>query len=113
MAFDEALTLRMRTALADRADTSEQWLMGDTCLFFVAGKLACGADRSKLGGRRFMFRVGEANVAAATLARETPMVPGGRPRSGFHFVDGDRCDDDLLQRWLELALAHAGTLTPK
>ena len=81
--------------------------MGGICFFFVRGNLACGADRSKLGERRFMFRVGEANEAAAALARGTPMGLDDRPMPGFYFVDSDRCDDDLLQRWLEVALAHA------
>lgn len=112
MAFDEALTLRMRTALGDGPDISEKRMMGGVC-FFLQGNMVSGADRSKLGERRFMFRVGKGNEAAASLPQGVPMVLGERPMPGFCFVDGDRCDDGLLRRWLALALAHARSLPPK
>ena len=112
MAFDESLTLRLRAALGNGPNLSEKRMMGGVC-FFLHGNMVCGADRSKQGERRFMFRVGKGNEAAVTLPEGVPMVLGDRPMSGFYFVDGDRCDDDLLQRWLELALAHARSLPPK
>lgn len=112
MAFDEELTARMRTALGERQDISEKRMMGGIC-FFLNGNMVSGADRSKEGERRFMFRVGKANEAAAGLPQGEPMVLGNRPMPGFYFVDGGRCDDDVLQRWLELALAHARSLPSK
>jgi hypothetical protein len=112
VAFDEALTLRMRAALGNGPGISEKRMMGGVC-FFLHGNMVCGADRSKQGERRLMFRVGKGNEAAAALPRGVPMVLGDRPMPGFYFVDGDRCDDDVLQRWLELALAHARSLPPR
>ena len=81
--------------------------------FFLHGNMVCGADRSKEDERRFMFRVGKGNDAAAALPMGQPMVLGERPMPGFYFVDGESCDDQLLQRWLELAMAHARSLPPK
>ena len=112
MAFDEALAARMRAALGDGPEISEKRMMGGVC-FFLDGHMVGGADRSKEGQRRLMFRVGKGNAAAAALPGGAPMVLGDRPMRGFYFVDGDRCDDDLLQRWLALALAHARSLPPK
>jgi hypothetical protein len=113
MAFDQALTERMRAALGERPEYSEKRMMGGVC-FFAHGNMVCGADRSSEGGPRFMFRVGKGNVAAAAdLPEGVPVVLGERAMPGFYFVDGERCDDVLLKRWLELALAHACGLPPK
>jgi hypothetical protein len=111
MAFDEALTLRMRSAVGNGPNISEKRMMGGVC-FFLHGNMVCGADRSKEGERRFMFRVGKGNAAAA-LPMGQPMVLGERPMPGFYFVDGETCDEQLLQRWLELAMTHARSLPPK
>ena len=112
MAFDEALTQRMRTALGEGPGLSEKRMMGGVC-FFLDGNMICGADRSKEGERRFMFRVGKENDVAVALPQGTLMFLGDRPMPGFYFVDGDRCDDELLWRWLEVALSHARSLPPK
>lgn len=112
MAFDEALTQRMRAALGEGLGLSEKRMMGGVC-FFLDGNMICGADRSKEGERRFMFRVGKGNEAAAALPQGAPMFLGNRPMPGFYFVDGDRCDDDLLQHWLDVALSHARSLPSK
>ncbi|MGX9965532.1 TfoX/Sxy family protein [Roseomonas sp. F4] len=112
MAFDKDLTLRMRAALGEGPAISEKPMMGGVC-FFLGGHMVCGADRSKKGERRFMFRVGKGNEAAAALPQGTPMVLGDRPMPGFYFVDGESCDDELLRSWRDLALAHARSLPPK
>jgi hypothetical protein len=109
MAFDEKLTQRMRAALGASQDITEKWMMGGVC-FFSGGNMICGADRSKQGEHRFMFRVGKGNHAAAALPESVPMVLGDRAMPGFYFVDADRCGEDLLLRWLDLALAHARSL---
>lgn len=112
MAFDEALTNRMRAALGEGAGITEKRMMGGAC-FFLDGNMVCGADRSKDGERRFMFRIGKGNAAAADLPQGVPVFLGDRPMPGFYFVDGERCDDELLQRWLDVALGHACGLPPK
>ncbi|MGF7171966.1 hypothetical protein FHS91_003669 [Sphingobium xanthum] len=112
MAVDEAVTLRMRAALGDGPGISEKRMMGGVC-FFLNRNMVCGADRSKEGEPRFMFRVGKGNDAASVLPEGVPMVLGDRPMRGFYFVDAERCDDALLRRWLDVALAHARSLPPK
>ena len=112
MAYDDPLTQRMRDGLADGPDISEKRMMGGVC-FFLRGNMVCGADRSKEGQPRLMFRVGKDNEAAAALPQGMPMVLGDRLMPGFYRVDGDSCDDHLLQRWFDLALAHARSLPPK
>ena len=112
MAYDEVLADRMRSAIGDDPGISEKRMMGGVC-FFLHGNMIGGADRSKEGERRFMFRVGKGNDAVATLPEGVPMILGDRPMAGFYFVNAERCDDELLANWLMAAMAHAGSLPPK
>jgi TfoX/Sxy family transcriptional regulator of competence genes len=57
MAHDEDLAARFRDGLAGMAGVSEKRMMGGVC-FFLHGNMIGGADRTKSGERRFMFRVG-------------------------------------------------------
>lgn len=113
MAIDEDLNNRLRAALADKGGLSEKKMMGGTC-FLLNGHMVCGADRTKDGESRFMFRVGKDNHGTAeTLPGATPMVQGGRVMSGLFFVAEDDASDDILRDWLDLAVANAMTLKPK
>ena len=112
MAYDAELSDRYRSALAKRDQITEKRMMGGIC-FFLHGNMVGGADRSKQGERRFMFRVGKGNPAAAELPHGVPVILGERPMPGFYFVDAECCDDALLADWLKLALTHAASLPPK
>jgi TfoX N-terminal domain len=112
VAYDEQIAERMRAALGDGPAFSEKRMMGGVC-FFLNGNMIGGADRSKEGLRRLMFRVGKANEVAARMPGGLPMFLGERPMPGFYFVDADQCDDALLGQWLAVALEHAGSLPPK
>lgn len=113
MAFDPELTTRMRAVLGNGPAITEKRMMGGIC-FFLNGNMLGGADRAKDGSRRFMFRVGKGNAQAAeALGAVAPLQMGGRVMPGFYFVAAEHCDDALLGRWLDLALAHARTLPPK
>lgn len=113
MAQDEELSARFREALAGHEGISEKPMMGGRC-FFLHGNMVGGADRSKEGVERLMFRVGKENVERASLLPGgEPMVLGGRPMHGFFFVRAEDCDDRALQQWLNLALGHAQGLPPK
>lgn len=113
MAYDETLSARMRDALAGMQGVSEKKMMGGLC-FMLNGNMIGGADRTKEGVGRFMFRVGKENAAAAdALPKGAVMEMGGRTMRGFYFVDADDCDDALLQTWLSLALSFVTTLPPK
>lgn len=113
MAHDPELAERMRAALGSGKEYSEKRMMGGTC-FFLNGNMIGGADRSKEGDRRFMFRVGKDNVErAAELGALGPLLLGDRVMPGFYFVDAEQCDAALLGRWLDLALENARSLPPK
>lgn len=59
MAYDEQLTDRLRNTLEGLAGLSEKRMMGGVC-FLLQGNMLGGADRTKDGAGRFMFRVGRA-----------------------------------------------------
>ncbi len=87
-------------------------MMGGIC-FLLNGNMIGGADRTKDGQGRLMFRVGKDNVdAAAKLKGGEGMVQGGRKMTGFYFVD-EKHDDDILSKWMKLAVDHAKGLAPK
>ena len=113
MAYDEELTAMFREALDGIMDVSEKRMMGGIC-FMMSGIMIGGADRTKDGERRFMFRVGKGNEAEA-LARPgaTILEMGGKRLGGMVFVDEEYCDEDALADWVMLALSFVSTLPPK
>lgn len=112
MAYDELLTERMRAAIGPLDGLSEKRMMGGIC-FFLHGNMIGGADRTKQGVSRFMFRCGVDNKEAASLPSGEPMVMGERLMRGFYFVDAASCDSNLLAQWTHVALANARSLPPK
>lgn len=72
MAYDEELAHRMRKAMPSGLAITEKRMMGGVC-FFLEGNMVGGADRSKSGERRLMFRVGKADEVAARLLGGLPM----------------------------------------
>ena len=113
MAVDAELNDRFRAALDGMPCISEKPMMGATC-FFHHGNMLGGADRSKTGERRFLFRVGR-DGAAEALSRPgaRPVEMGPRTMRGFIFVDADTCDAVALRDWVALAMDFVGTLPPK
>ncbi len=113
MAYDEHLAARFRKALDGLDGISEKKMMGGIC-FFLNGNMIGGADRTKAGEGRFMFRVGKENEAEA-LARAGARVMehGGRRMSGLIFVAEEACGPDALKAWVALALDFVSTLPAK
>lgn len=113
MAYDENLAARFRRALGNPGNVAEKRMMGGVC-FMLNGNMLGGADRTREGVRRFMFRVGKDNHDEA-LERPgaLPMEMGGRRMSGFVFVDAAACDDDALNGWIALAKSFVDTLPAK
>ena len=113
MAYDETLAHRFRVALRDRDGISEKRMMGGIC-FLLHGNMIGGANRTKEGEGRFLFRVGKDNEAEA-LSRPGAriMENGGRRMGGFVFVDGAVCDTHAFEDWVSLALGYVGSLPPK
>jgi len=113
MALDEDLNDRLRSLLGNRTGLSEKKMMGGMC-FLIHGNMIAGADRTREGERRFMFRVGKDNHGKGLeLPGAEPMVQGGKTLSGLFFVGEDAASDEVLETWLELAIANARTLPPK
>ena len=113
MAYDEELTNRFRKAVCNEGGIAEKRMMGGAC-FLKHGHMIGGADRTKDGLDRFMFRVGkEGHEAANKRPGAEPMRQGGRVMTGLFFVDAETCDDAMLDEWLRIALEHASSLPPK
>jgi hypothetical protein len=113
MAIDEDLNDRLRSHLGNRSGLAEKRMMGGMC-FLLNGHMICGADRTKEGERRFIFRVGKNNHdTGSVLPGAAPMVQGGRVMSGLFFVGDDDASDEALEAWLDLAVSNALTLKPK
>jgi len=113
MAYDELLSMRFRDVLGDTPQLSEKRMMGGLC-FLYQGNMIGGADRSKDGHGRFLFRVGKDREAEAlTRAGTAVLVQGGRRMGGFVHVDADACDEALLRDLTGLALDFVKSLPAK
>jgi hypothetical protein len=112
VAYDELLAMQMRDALGDHQGVTEKRMMGGVC-FLLDGNMVCGADRTKEGRRRFMFRLGKDNPAASSLCGGEAVILGDRQMPGFYFVDADRCPAAGLQDWMTAAITFASSLPRK
>ena len=113
MAYDERLAQTLRDGLHGRRGVSEKRMMGGVC-FFLNGNMIGGADRSKEGEHRFMFRVGKGNEALALRLPGASIVDmGGKRIGGFIFVAAEACHGAALSKWLALATAYTDCLPKK
>ena len=113
MAYDEELVGRFRDALGDDASISEKRMMGGIC-FFINGNMLGGANRTKEGERRFMFRVGKDNEEEALGRPGASLVElGGRRMGGMIFVAEAKCGADAMLEWITLARNFVDHMPPK
>jgi len=113
MAHDAGLAERFRQNLRGVAHISEKRMMGGIC-FFLNGNMIGGADRTKSGDGRFMFRVGKNNEAEALSRPGASVVEqGGKRPGGLIFVEEGACDDAALKRWVTLVLDFVAKFPPK
>ncbi|MEM9571012.1 MAG: TfoX/Sxy family protein [Pseudomonadota bacterium] len=113
MAYDEDLAQAFRAKLDGMVGISEKRMMGGIC-FFLNGNMIGGADRTKSGEGRFMFRVGKDNdQIASQLPGGDAMFQGGRRMTGLYFVPEEAVTGDNLSDWFSLALSHAASLPEK
>jgi hypothetical protein len=99
---------RIRAMLAGKR-TTEQVMFGGIC-FMLNGNMALGASP-----RGLLVRVGKAGHAAALKRAGTrPMVMRSKTMEGYIHVDeaGTARDRDL-ERWIDIAMAHAASLPAK
>jgi TfoX/Sxy family transcriptional regulator of competence genes len=109
MAYDEALTERIRDLLPDLEVTERKMFGG--LVFMVGGHMAVAA--SGKGG--LMLRCDPADterlVAEPGVSR---MEMRGKEMDGWLRVTADSVADDReLQRWIEVGTSYAGSLPPK
>ena len=102
--MNDALTARLRRALANRRNIAEKGMFGGAC-FLLRGNMLCGTGKTD-----FMFRVGKDQDAEA-LSRKgaRPMDFTGKKFPGFVWVDPASCDSRALKRWIALAESYVGT----
>ena len=113
VAYDEALAAEFREVLDGMKGISEKKMMGGVC-FFLNGNMIGGADRTKSGDGRFMFRVGKDNEVEALSRPGAEIVEqGGRRLGGMVFVDEAYCERPALDEWVSLSLSFVSTLPAK
>ena len=110
MAYDEALTERIRDLILGTANVSEQKMFGGL-VFMVDGHMTIAA--SGQGG--ILARVDPAEAEALLGSPHVePMVMRGRPMRGWLRVDTELVEDDeKLQEWVDRCVAFVETLPPK
>ena len=108
MAFDEALTERVRQALSKQPGVTERKMFGGIG-FMVYGNMACGIVKDEL-----MVRVG------AEQHRRLLGAPGirlmdftGRPMKGFLFAGAEALRGRGLSTWVKRGVKFAESLPPK
>jgi len=109
MAYDEALSGRVSSALGDEPGLVEQKMFGGIA-FMLSGNMACG-----IVGDELMVRVGPDNYDdALSRPHARPMDFTGRPMRGLVFVGraGFESGPDLAA-WVEYGASFARSLPPK
>jgi hypothetical protein len=109
MAYDDYLADRIRQRLGKRRGLTEKEMFGGLG-FMLNGNICCG-----IIGDEMIARVGpEVGEAALREPHTRPFDFTGRPMKGWIFVEAEGVDDEgALDRWVERAVAFAGSLPPK
>jgi TfoX/Sxy family transcriptional regulator of competence genes len=109
MAYDEALTERIRDLLPDLEVTERKMFGG--LVFLVGGHMAVAA--SGKGG--LMLRCEPAETERLVAERGVSrMEMRGKEMDGWLRVTADAVASDAeLERWIEVGTSYAGTLPPK
>lgn len=109
MAYNEALTNRVRELLAHVPDVQEKKMFGSIG-FIVNGKLALGVGDHD--DHIMMVRVGPEQYEEALQQKGAmPAIMRERERKGYVFLLTEAVSTPAdLQRWVDLALAYNRTL---
>ena len=105
MAYNEALTERVRILLAHIPNVEEKKMFGSIG-FMIDGKLALGVGDHD--DHIMMVRVGPENYKEALQRKgAAPAIMRGRERPGYVFLlPGAVTSSDDLQGWVDLALSY-------
>ena len=109
MAFDEKLAERLRKQLEKQPGIVEKRMFGGVA-FMYRGNICCGVHRQAL-----MVRLASADAEAALRKPHTrPFDITGRPMKRWLLVEAEGIKSAAsLRKWVELALAYAGSLPAK
>jgi TfoX/Sxy family transcriptional regulator of competence genes len=112
MKNEQDLVTLMRERLEGLPGLSEKKMMGGYC-FLVNGNMVGGAGCNEAGESRFMMRVGKDNSSKAeALPGGEPLVKGGRRMGGMYLVDPDQ-SEEVISKWVSLAVGNALSLPAK
>jgi len=109
VAYDEGLATRLRDALGTRAGLTEKQMFGGLAML-LHGNMTVGVQ-----GDALIVRV-DPGEHEALLAEPGARVFDltSRPMKGWLLVDpAGHAEDDDLRRWVDRAVAYAGSLPPK
>jgi TfoX/Sxy family transcriptional regulator of competence genes len=108
VAYDEALSERIRERLADVPGVTDKRMFGGIA-FLTHGNMTVGVT-----GDDLMVRVGpDATDDALRQPGARLFDMTGRPMKGWIVVDGAVLDDDVLTDWIDRARRFVATLPPK
>jgi TfoX/Sxy family transcriptional regulator of competence genes len=109
VAYDEALSERIRLALAGREGITERKMFGGIG-FMLNGNMCCGVH-----GEELIVRLGpEGGDRALDEPHTRPMDFTGRPMTGFVMVEPAALEaDQELERWVDRAIGYVSVLPPK
>lgn len=109
MAYNEALTQRVRELLADTPEVEEKKMFGSIG-FMVGGNLCLGVGNH--ADHVMMVRVGPERYEEALQKKGgAPAIMRGRERKGYVFLLPEAVESAAgLKSWVALALAYNKTL---
>lgn len=112
MEIEKSLVTNLRDRLEGLPGLSEKKMMGGHC-FLLNGNMVGGSGCNEAGDSRFMLRVGKNNATEAdSLPGGEPLVKGGRRMGGMYLVDPEE-PDDVISKWVALAVGNALSLPAK
>jgi TfoX/Sxy family transcriptional regulator of competence genes len=107
VAYDEALSERIRERLADVPGVTDKRMFGGIA-FLTNGNMTVGVT-----GDDLMVRVGpDATDDALRQPGARLFDMTGRPMKGWIVVDGAVLDDEVLTDWIDRARRFVATLPP-
>lgn len=109
MTFDDRLAQRVREQLRTRKGIAEKKMFGGLA-FLLNGNMCCGVHE-----RELIIRLDAARTELALAQPHTRIFDlAGRPMKGWILVGAAGLDeDDVLGKWIGVAVDYASALPPK
>lgn len=108
MSFDAELAQRIRKQVAGRRGIAEKKMFGGLA-FLLHGNMCCGVHENEM-----IVRL-DADRTELALAQSGARIfdLAGRPMKGWILVRASGMDDDVLSKWIGVAVDYASRLPPK